>query len=131
MPDEIPVPPPADRCRSTTRRFRHRSCRPTIRTGAVAPPPGYRSAAVKPPVDDPGVPDGEKRLMWRPDAQAAEACVRGPRVSAASSSARPQGSLSARSTRSTTFVGGVGFSDTAGSFLPFALALMTFMSAGT
>jgi hypothetical protein len=28
-------------------------------------------------------------------------------------------------------VGGVGFSDTAGSFLPAAFALMTFMSAGT
>jgi hypothetical protein len=33
--------------------------------------------------------------------------------------------------RSTTFVGGVGFPDTAGSFLPAAFALMTFMSAGT
>jgi hypothetical protein len=36
-----------------------------------------------------------------------------------------------RAIRSTTFVGGVGFSDTAGSFFPLALALMTFISAGT
>jgi hypothetical protein len=33
--------------------------------------------------------------------------------------------------RSTTFVGGVGFPDTVGIFLPAALALMTFISAGT
>jgi len=36
-----------------------------------------------------------------------------------------------RAIRSTTFVGGVGFPDTAGIFLPAALALMTFISAGT
>src|SRR6187402_1858450 len=36
-----------------------------------------------------------------------------------------------RATRSTTLVGGVGFPDTWGSFLPAAFALMTLISTGT
>ena len=64
MPDEIPVPPPADQIPKHHPPFPPPVVPPddpnrtrSRRLPDIDPPP------VKPPVDDPGVSDAEKRLM--------------------------------------------------------------------
>ena len=66
MPDEIPVPPPADQIPQHHPPFPPPVVPPddpnrtrSHRIPDIDPPPA------RPPVDDPGVPDGERRLLLR------------------------------------------------------------------